>query len=102
MIDLIKELLGISLEDITKDTTLNFYLSKSKNAIRTYLNIDLTVDNETLYQNQIVELAMFYYNNRKEIGKVQQSQGSRSQSLVDGIPQSIKETLPLPKIKVVG
>ncbi|MDK2800570.1 MAG: hypothetical protein PWQ70_2189 [Clostridiales bacterium] len=102
MLDLMKQLLGIDLADTNKDTILNFYINKAKNAIKNYLNINMTTDDETTYQNQIVELALFYYKNKNELGKIQSTQGSRSQTLVDGIPQSIKDTLPLPFIKVLG
>jgi hypothetical protein len=100
MLNLLKELL--SIKDNLKDTILNFYLDKSKNSIKNYLNISLYEEEILAYQNQIIELAMFFYNNRNDIGKIQSSQGSKSQTLKDGIPNSIKCTLPMPFIKVVG
>lgn len=97
MIETIKELLGIT--DNSKDTILNHYLSKSQNAIKTYCNIDIIPEQ---YNPSIVDLAIFYYKNRNSEGITQQSQGSRSQTLEKGIPESIKASLPIPKVRVIG
>ncbi|SHK42221.1 phage head-tail connector protein [Desulforamulus aeronauticus] len=99
MLDLIKELLGIDLLDTSKDNILNHYLNKSQNAIKSYCNIDLIPES---LNGLVVDLAIFFYKNRDSQGVIQQSQGSRSKTIVDGIPESIKSCLPLPKIKVVG
>lgn len=98
MLELFYALLG---SEITEDIA-NFYIIKSQNAIKNYLNISMTEDEIATYQNQIIELALFFYKNRNDIGKIQSSQGSRSQTLKDGIPDSIKCTLPMPKVKVIG
>lgn len=96
MLELLKTLLGIT--DTSKDDILDFYLSKSEIAIKNYLNTD-TIDE---FSNQTVELAMHYYKNRDNLGITQMSQGSRSQSMSENIPKSIKDSLPKPKIKAVG
>jgi len=97
MLELMKELLGIS--DTSKDTTLNFHLDNAQLAIKNYSNIDEIP--ETL-NSTIVKLAIFYYKNDSLVGVIQSTQGSRSKTLVDGIPQSIKDCLPPPRIKVMG
>lgn len=99
MLDLMKELLGIVIGDTSKDNILNFYLDKAQLAIKTYCNIDIISEQ---YNNVVVDLAIFFYQNRSNQGITQQTQGNRSQSIVDGIPKSIVACLPLPKIKVVG
>lgn len=76
----------------------DFYISKATNTLKYYLNVtDLQP-----YESQIIDLAVYYYRNRQLMGVSQASQGSRSQALREGIPQDIIDTLPLPKIKVVG
>lgn len=97
ILTLIKNLLGIAIEDTSKDTILNFYITKSQNAIKKSCRID----DLTGLDNQTVELAIYYYQNKDMVGIKQATQGSRSQTLTDGIPQSIKDTLPLPYIKLI-
>lgn len=94
---LIKELLNIS-DDTSKDTVLNFYISKAQNSIKHFCNID----DLTGLDNQIAELAIYFYNNKDMVGKIQATEGSRSQAMIDGIPESIKVTLPTPCIRMVG
>ena len=99
MLTLMKELLDMAPDDTSKDTILNFYLSKSETSIKKYSNID-TIPEE--YENSIVELAIYFYKNKDKAGLISLTQGSRSQSMIDGIPESIKACLPIPQIKVVG
>ncbi|MGF7057190.1 phage head-tail connector protein [Brassicibacter mesophilus] len=102
MIELMKELLEIT--DTSKDIVLNHYLNKAENAIKNHLNYsELNWATDMVkFQEQIASLAVFFYRNRKDEGILQQSQGSRSKTLKDGIPESIKATLPLPFIRVIG
>jgi len=96
--DTILNLMKILLGNISElDEVLNFYISKAQNAIKRYCNID----DLTGLDNQITELAIYYYQNREMLGIKQATQGSRSQTVVDGIPQSIKDTLPMPCIKML-
>ena len=97
MLELMKLLLGIT--DNSKDTILNFYIEKSILAIKNYSCLE-TIPEE--YNNAIVDLAIYFYKHKDKIGITSMTQGSRSQSLVDSIPNSIKACLPKPKIKVVG
>lgn len=77
----------------------DFYLTKARNAIKYYLNYS---DEEVeILTNQIVDLGIFFYRNKSQVGISQSSQGSRSQSKTEGIPNEIKQTLPQSKIKVV-
>lgn len=104
MLDLMKDLLGISLEDTSKDTILNHYLSKAQLAIKNYCNIDTIPES---LNSVVVDLAIFYYRNKDQEGIKQQTQGSRSQTYSEstsnfGIPESILVCLPLPKVSVVG
>ncbi len=102
MLELLKQLLGIS--DTSKDTILNHHLSKARVSVQSYLNYTDTefTEVETKFQTQVVDLAIFYYKNRNNAGVIQQSQGSRSQSFERGIPKEIKDSLPLPRVRVMG
>lgn len=97
MLELMKQLLNIT--DSSKDAILNFYLDKAILAIKSYSCIDVIPEQ---YNNAIVDLAVFFYKNKDKTGITSLSQGSRTQSIVDGIPESIKACLPKPKIRVVG
>ena len=102
MLVILKELLNIA--DSSKDNILNHHLNKASKSIQSYLNYKdeefalIEVD----FQTQIVDLAMFYYKNRNNQGIIQQSQGSRSQTIERGIPKEIKDSLPLPRVRVTG
>ena len=96
---LLKVILGMDATDVSKDPLLNFYMIKAKNAILSYCLIveaDYWLANLT---NQTAELALFYYNSKKNIGTKSKSSGVRSYTYTDdAIPKSIGLTLPLPQI----
>ena len=96
-LDLLKVLLQI--DDSSKDDVCNFYLVKAKNAIKKYC---VLTEEEYLLanlSNQTVELAMFFYLNKKNVGLKSNSEGPKSKSFEgDTIPTSIKATLPSPAI----
>lgn len=101
-LELMKELLGIDKADTSKDTILQFYLSKSESTIKKYC---ILTDEEYIISkldNQAVELAMYYYNNKKQVGIKSYSEGKRSvtysTSSVTSIPSDIKDSLPKPTI----
>lgn len=94
ILTLLKTLLGITGTE--EDVAINFYIVKAQNAIKKYCNID----DLTGLDNQVVELAMYFYSNKSTQGITQMTQGSRSQSMIDGIPKSIKDSLPLPRIRM--
>lgn len=97
-LETMKMLLGITTED--KNDILNFYLTKSSNAIINYLRI---VEIPETLVNQQVELAIYYHKNKDNLGITQQSQGSRSVSMTnESIPSSIRSSLPLPNVKAGG
>lgn len=98
MLDLMKEFLGINYNDASKDNILNHYLSKSQLAIKQHCN---TEEIDESLNPIVVDLAIFFYENRDMQGVRQASQGSRSQTLEAGIPSSIKASLPLPKVRLM-
>lgn len=102
MLEVLKDLLNIT--DISKDTVLNHNLNKARKSIQSYLNYTDAefIEAEDNFSTQIVDLAMYLYKNRNSVGISQQSQGSRSQSMEKGIPQEIKDSLPLPRVRVCG
>ncbi len=102
MLELLKQLLNIT--DTSKDIVLNHHLSKAKKSIQSYLcwTDEEFIDGENTFQTQIVDLAMYYYQNRNNSGVIQQSQGSRSQTFERGIPKEIIQSLPMSRVRVVG
>lgn len=102
ILNLLKELLNIDVTDVSKDTILNFYIKKAKNAIMKYCVLTEEEFTSSKLDNQNIELAMYYYQNRKNLGVKSGSEGNKSKSFeYEGIPISIKETLPLPKVKLM-
>ena len=101
MLDLVKELLSMALVDTSKDTILNFYILKSKQAIVSYKNKDYADELfELIFTNQCVELAIYYYKNRDNVGLSSISQGGRSLSKeTNSIPIAIVSSLGLPYVR---
>jgi hypothetical protein len=101
LLNLLKIILEMDITDSSKDNLLNFYISKSKNAIKNYC---VLTEDEYLaanLNNPTAELAMFFYKNKKNSGLKNKSEGSRSFSYTESaIPTDIKETLPVPKVKL--
>ncbi|WVR22051.1 MAG: head-tail adaptor [Malazfec virus 1] len=107
MIELVKKLINFEVEDLV----IEFYLTNSINAIKNYINDD-TVDVEQVYNNEVVELAVFFINKSRMLesmysnGNVKSvSSAGRSvtfmtmEELCDSIPDYIKARLKR-KVKV--
>jgi hypothetical protein len=94
---LFKKLVGIDLTDVSKDDILNHYLNKAKSNITGYCNIDIL---PSVYDEVVVDYAVYLYKNKDSVGLMQKQEGERSASYEPGIPQSIRLALPLPRIKV--
>lgn len=109
MIELIKKLTNTKLDDVV----INYYITNATNAIKNYLN-DHDLDVYEIYYNEVVELTCYYINKATmsqgsvENGAIKSiSSAGRSVTFMDfdelnkiGIPQTIKERLPKPKVTV--
>lgn len=109
MIEMIKKLSNTNADD----EVINFYISNSVSAIKSYLN-DYQLDVAELYPNEVIELTCYYLNKSTmsegsvENGAIKSiSSAGRSVTFMSfdelnqiGIPHSIKERLPKPKMKV--
>ena len=109
MLELIKKLTNTKADD----EVINFYIANAKQAIKSYLN-DNKIDVATLYRNEVVELSCYYINKATmsqssvENGAIKSiSSAGRSVTFMDfdelnkiGIPQTIKDRLPKPKVTV--
>ncbi|MEY8417050.1 hypothetical protein AAK964_12170 [Tissierella praeacuta] len=82
------------------DTVLEFYLQKSYNAIKHHLNYN-DKDMKDNFEIEIVSLALFYLAKSKSEGLTELKQGERTLKY-ETIPQSVLETLPMPRVKVLG
>ena len=83
------------------DNVLDHYIQRAYNAIKSHLNY---TDEEMVgnFESEIVDLALFWNKNKDKTGKIQMSQGSRSETIEKGIPKNILDSLPLPRVRVVG
>lgn len=109
MLQLIKKLSNTQAED----EVIDFYIANAKQAIKSYLN-DVKINVSELYYNEVVELTCYYINKATmsqgsvENGAIKSiSSAGRSVTFMSfdelneiGIPQSIKDRLPKPKVTV--
>lgn len=100
MLEVLKILLGIVIEDTSKDTILQYYLQQARLMAEEYCNITELPER---YDSTVVNLAYYLYCNQDVIGYSQKVEGERSISLIsNGIPDYIKDALPKPKIMIGG
>lgn len=92
-----KELLGIEITDESKDTILNHYLNKAREIVLGYCNIDVLAEK---YYGIIVDYGIYLYKNKDSVGIIRKTEGERTAIYEEGIPESIRLALPVPKIKV--
>ncbi len=109
MLELVKKLVSVESDDVV----VRFYITNATNAIKTYLN-DPQIDIYESYNNEVVELTCYYINKASlsqgtvENGAIKSiSSAGRSVTFMDfeelnkiGIPQTIKDRLPKPKVTV--
>ena len=94
---LMKELLGIAPDDMSKDTPLKFYLGKAELMIKEYCRVAV-IPKE--YEAIVVEYGIYLFKNKSNLGLVRKSEGEQSATFELGMPEYIKCSLPLPIIKV--
>jgi hypothetical protein len=99
MLELMKLLLGIQPTDTSLDSLLNHYLNKAREIIIGYCNID---DLPEQYNNVAAEYAVYLYKNRDAEGMLKKTEGEKSVAYEGAIPDTIKLSLPKPRIRVVG
>lgn len=108
MLEDIKILTGIDLEDDSKDDLLNLYIKRAIYTIKNYLNNDRLTDEdiETLHREAIVSLVVDAQRIESSGNKgiKSQTQGARSVTYADeksfSITDDIKAILPVPKVKM--
>jgi hypothetical protein len=86
--------------DASKEPILNLYIRKANTLINNYLNV--TVDSSTLYPDSVIEYVVLCYRKKGNEGLKQFTQGARSGTYEDNLPQSVKALLPLPSIRMMG
>lgn len=110
LLDMLKTLLNIDLNDKSKDNILNYIINNSKIKIDNYLvlNTDFKdvikdLEFEEKYFNAIVELSKYDFNNMKNIGIKSYTESKRSVTYKDSnnnngstssLPQEIIDLLP--------
>ena len=98
MLEIVKMLLEINMLDSSKDEIINHYIDQALRMALSYCNVtELSTD----YDATIADIAVYLYKIRDGIGYKQKTEGERSAIFESGgIPEYIKLSLPLPKIKV--
>lgn len=100
MLEVLKILLGIATEDISKDAILQYYMQQARLVAEGYCNITELPEH---YDSTVINLAYYLYRNQDVLGYSQKTEGERSVGLTSSdIPDYIKEALPKPKIVIGG
>jgi len=98
MLEIVKMLL--ETPDSSRDELLNHYINQALMVALSYCNV---TELSTEYDGTLADLAIYLYKNRDSVGYKQKTEGERGITFENGaIPEYIKLSLPLPKIKVVG
>lgn len=97
MLETVKMLLGIDSSDTSKDNILNHYINMAIKMANEYCNQTLSTD----YNDEIAELAVYIYRNKDNIGYKSISITDDKSIVFQGnIPNSIKLSLPTPKLTI--
>ena len=100
MLEVLKILLGMATEDISKDAILEYYLQQARIMAEEFCNITELPER---YDTTVINLAFYLYRNQDVLGYSQKTEGERSVSLTSsGIPDYIKDALPKPKVVIGG
>lgn len=86
--------------DASKEPILNLYIRKANTLISNYLKV--TVDASGLYPDAVIEYVLLCYRRKGNEGIKQFSQGSRSGTYGNDLPDSVKALLPVPSLKMRG
>jgi hypothetical protein len=86
-LELLKQLLGIDSFDISRDDILAHYLKKANSIILGYCNLDIL---PAIYDDVVVDYAMYLFKNKDSEGLAHKREGERSAVYESGIPQSIR------------
>lgn len=97
VLDDVKTELGIVGNN--QDEKLNLYIRQGKIKISNYLNSSTAIDIEATYPDALFEYVVARFHRHGNEGTKQYSQGSRSGTFEDGLPQSVIDSLPAPYAK---
>jgi hypothetical protein len=93
------------------DNLLTIYIRQGVTRVTNYMNfpdVPITdpvtppVDVATTYADALIEYVTLCYHKKGNEGVKQASQGSRGVTYVDGLPDSVKDLLPSPFIRMMG
>lgn len=100
MLERMKKLLGLENAIIPDDEILEYYMDMARQMACSFCNFDSLSE---LYDNTIVELALYLFLNKRELNVKSKTEGERSASyqVANGIPDYIKSALPLPRVRVI-
>lgn len=103
MLEDIKALLGIT--DSAKDAALTIYIRQGVTRVTAYMHdhSDPPIDVAVAYADAVTEYAVLRYRKAGSEGIISQTQGSRSTTYAastSNLPDSVKELLPSPFIRM--
>jgi len=107
VLDDIKTMQGIATLDTTKDTLITLYTRKAVTLISNYLNMKpvvapiVAIDISVTYPDAVIEYVIISMNKRGNEELKQFSQGSRSGTYVNDLPDSVKALLPAPYVTML-
>jgi len=110
ILDDIKAILGKE-SDNSVDNLLNIYIRQGVTRVTAYMNfpdapitdpVTLPVDVATAYPDVLIEYAVVMCRKKGNEGIKSSSQGSRSVTYESGLPDSVKDLLPSPFIRMMG
>ena len=97
MLEMVKMLLDIGTTDTSKDNILNHFINIAVKMANEYCNQTLSAD----YNDEIAELAVYIYRNKDNIGyKSIAISDDKTITFQGDIPNSIKLSLPTPKLTI--
>ena len=110
LLDDIKVILGKE-SNSSIDNLLTIYIRQGVTRVTAYMNfpdVPITdpvtppVDVTATYPDALIEFVLSAYQKKGNEGVKQASQGSRGVTYVDGLPDSVKDLLPSPFIRMTG
>jgi len=97
-----------NIADTSKDALITLYIRKAGVLITNYLNMkpvvapDISIDISTTYPDAVIDYVIICMNKKGNEGVKQFSQGSRSGTYENSLPDSVKALLPPPFVRMLG
>lgn len=98
---MVLEDLQVILGTTSKDILLTIYIRKAHTLITNYLNQTVEIDFTTLYEDAVIDYVVIQMNKKGNEGLNNYSQGGKSGTYGNALPDSTKALLPLPSVRMM-